>query len=181
MSLFKEYWLSDYYRNTDGKKYHFVRYFFMGKKMRLLYWLRKCQFSHKFHNYFCRFIYYMFYYGWNNNHISWRTRIGKGLYLGHNGGRYLNAEAIIGKNCNINQNVTIGQENRGSREGSPTIGDAVWIGANTVIVGKVHIGNNVLIAPNSFVNFDIEENSIYVNGKVIKNNNSTDKYICDVV
>ena len=30
--------------------------------------------------------------------------------------------------------------------GCPTIGDNVWIGANAVIVGKINMGNNVLMS-----------------------------------
>ena len=42
----------------------------------------------------------------------------------------------------------------------PTIGDEVWIGVNTTIVGKVTIGDDVLIAPNAFVNCDIPSHSV---------------------
>lgn len=48
----------------------------------------------------------------------------------------------------------------GGRKGSPTIGSKVWIGVNATIVGNVRIGDNVLIAPNSFVNKDVPDNSI---------------------
>jgi Serine acetyltransferase len=59
----------------------------------------------------------------------------------------------LAKNCNIAQGVTIAQANRGRNEGVPEIGDEVWIGPNAVIVGKIKIGNNVLIAPNAYVEF----------------------------
>ena len=42
----------------------------------------------------------------------------------------------------------------------PTIGDEVWIGVNTTIVGKVSIGDDVLIAPNAFVTCDIPSHSV---------------------
>lgn len=42
----------------------------------------------------------------------------------------------------------------------PTIGDEVWIGVNTTIVGKVTIGDDVLIAPNAFANCDIPSHSV---------------------
>ena len=38
------------------------------------------------------------------------------------------------ENCNIHKGVTIGQENRGKRKGTPVIGDEVWIGINATIV-----------------------------------------------
>ena len=64
------------------------------------------------------------------------------------------------RNCNIHKSVTIKQENRGKRKGVPTIGNEVWIGVNATIVGKVTIGDDVLIAPTAFVNCDIPSRSV---------------------
>jgi serine O-acetyltransferase len=107
------------------------------------------------------------------------TKIGEGFYLGHWGSLVINPNAVIGKNCNIAQGVTIGQQNRGKNTGFPTIGDEVWIGTNAVIVGGITIGNNVLIAPNSYVNFDVPENSIVMGnpGKIYEAENATEGYI----
>lgn len=55
------------------------------------------------------------------------------------------------------------------RCGTPQIGDRVWIGINTTIVGNIRIGNDVLIAPNSYVNQDIPDHSVvFGNPCVIK-------------
>jgi len=107
------------------------------------------------------------------------TQIGEGFYLGHWGSLVINPKTIIGKNCNIAQGVTIGQQNRGKNEGSPVIGDEVWIGANAVIVGAVTIGNNVLIVPNSYVNFDVPANSVVIGNpaKIIPAADATMEYI----
>ncbi len=107
------------------------------------------------------------------------TQIGKGFYLGHWGSLVINPKTKIGKNCNIAQGVTIAQANRGKNEGVPEIGDEVWIGPNAVIVGKIKIGNNVLIAPNSYVNFDVPSNSIVVGNPatISANENATLGYI----
>ncbi|MFL9834755.1 serine O-acetyltransferase [Chryseobacterium terrae] len=107
------------------------------------------------------------------------TQIGEGFYLGHWGNLVINPKTIIGKNCNIAQGVTIGQQNRGKNEGYPVIGDEVWIGPNSVVVGKINIGKNVLIAPNAFVNFDVPDNCV-VSGnpaKIYPNENATEGYI----
>ncbi|KAA2221218.1 serine O-acetyltransferase [Chryseobacterium sediminis] len=107
------------------------------------------------------------------------TQIGEGFYLGHWGSLVINPKTIIGKNCNIAQGVTIGQQNRGKNEGSPIIGDEVWIGTNAVIVGSITIGNNVLIVPNSYVNFDVPSNSVVIGNpaKIIPTPNATMDYI----
>ena len=111
--------------------------------------------------------------------IPTKTKIGKGLYIGHFGTLIINKNAIIGENCNLSPNVIIGETNRGEKRGSPKIGDKVWIGSGAVIVGSISIGNNVLIAPNSFVNEDIPNNSIVIGNPatIIQNNNATKDYI----
>jgi serine O-acetyltransferase len=107
------------------------------------------------------------------------TQIGEGIYLGHWGSLVINPKAKIGKNCNIAQGVTIGQQNRGKNEGFPEIGDEVWIGPNVVIVGGIKIGNNVLIAPNSYVNFDVPSNSVVMGNpaQILPNENAAEGYI----
>lgn len=115
------------------------------------------------------------------NHIDlyYKTRIGGGLYIGHPYGITVNSDVIMGDNCNIHKGVTIGQENRGSRKGTPIIGDNVWIGINATIVGKVKIGSDVLIAPNSYVNCDVPDHSIvFGNPCIIKHDDhATEGYI----
>ncbi|MEY8758552.1 serine acetyltransferase [Chryseobacterium tongliaoense] len=107
------------------------------------------------------------------------TEIGEGFYLGHWGSLVINPNAKIGINCNIAQGVTIGQQNRGKNEGFPKIGNEVWIGPNAVIVGGITIGDNVLIGPNSYVNFDVPSNSVVIGnpGKIYSTENATEGYI----
>ena len=95
----------------------------------------------------------------------------------------MNPDAVIGCNCNINKGATIGKENRGKRKGAPILGDCVWVGVNATIVGKITIGNDVLIAPNSYVNFDVPDHSIVIGnpGIVIRRESATVNYISRVV
>lgn len=111
--------------------------------------------------------------------IATSINIGPGLYLGHPYGITINPKVQIGKNCNIHKGVTIGQENRGRRKGCPCIGDCVWIGVNSTIVGNVSIGNDVLIAPNTFVNRDVPSHSVVFGSPcVVKHkDNATKGYI----
>lgn len=115
--------------------------------------------------------------------LSYNTQIAEGFYIGHVGNININPKVIIGNNVNIAQGVTIGQENRGKRKGTPTIGNRVWIGANAVIVGRVKIGDDVLIAPNSYVNFDVPNHSIVIGnpGKIIHKENAIESYINKIV
>jgi len=111
--------------------------------------------------------------------IPHETKIGKGFFIGHYGTVIISPDAILGENCNISPGVTIGQSNRGYLKGSPKLGDRVWIGTNSVIVGQITIGSNVLIAPNSTVTINVPDNSM-VRGnppKIVPWENATDGYI----
>ena len=142
-------------------------------------YMRKCQ---EAKNPISRFFYkLLFAYFRNKNHVEmpFNINIGEGLYLGHPYCITINPQVIIGKNCNIHKGVTIEQENRGTRKGTPIIGNEVWIGINTTIVGAVHIGNDVLIAPNTYVNCDIPDHSVvFGNPCIIKSREyATEGYI----
>ena len=107
------------------------------------------------------------------------TQIGEGLFLGHIGRVIVNQDAVIGRNVNLGTGVTIGQENRGKRKGCPVIGNEVWIGTNAVVVGNITIGDDVLIAPLAYVNFDVPSHSIVVGnpGRIITVTDATGEYI----
>ncbi|SHG98384.1 serine acetyltransferase [Chryseobacterium oranimense] len=152
----------------------------INPNLHFIYVLRKAQ---KYNNkpvsgIFWKFVlrHYQIKYGYQ---IYPETEIGEGFYLGHWGSLVINPKAKIGKNCNIAQGVTIGQQNRGKLQGFPTISDEVWIGANAVIVGGITIGSNVLIAPNSYVNFDVPANSVVVGnpGVIYPAESATESYI----
>lgn len=161
-------YLTDRQRNIEG-----------GYKLRFLWLLRTAKSTNnKIMRLFCRVAlrHYVRQYGLE---IPWTINLGKGLYLGHAFNITINGKAIIGDNCNIHKGVTIGQENRGVRKGTPSIGNSVWIGINATIVGNIHIGDDVLIAPNSYVNCDVPSHSVvFGNPCVIKHrDNATEGYI----
>ena len=89
--------------------------------------------------------------------ISYRTQIGKGLYIGHFGNVVIHGDTVIGKNCNISQGITIGVSNHGEKKGVPTIGNKVFIGPNACIFGNITVGNNVTIGANSVVTENIAD------------------------
>ncbi len=107
------------------------------------------------------------------------TNIGRGFRIVHFGHIVVNPEAVIGENFNISQGCLIGNA-QGKNAGIPIIGNNVCMNANSVIIGNAHIGNNVLIAPGAFINFDVPDNSIVIGnpGQIIARETSpTKKYI----
>lgn len=142
---------------------------------------RKCEYWRERN----RIIFYCFRFRYERYKIKYNTdipasvKIGKGFKVRHLGGIVINPKAKIGEFVDILNGVMIGAEDRGKRKGAPRIGNNVFIGANAIIVGKVIIEDNVLIAPGAYVNFDVPANSIVIgNPGAIKHNiKATEGYI----
>jgi serine O-acetyltransferase len=79
-----------------------------------------------------------------------KTEVGGGLYFPRFGAIIL-SHGSIGANCTIEQNVTLGIAGRGDERGHPTIGNRVFIGAGSMIVGKIIVGDDAYIFPGSVV------------------------------
>lgn len=107
------------------------------------------------------------------------TVIGKGFRISHFGHIVINPKTIIGNNFNISQGCLIGYS-EGKQKGVPIIGNNVCMNANSIVIGGCVIGDNVLIAPGAFVNFDVPSNSVVIGnpGSIKTQNESpTRKYI----
>ena len=111
--------------------------------------------------------------------ISTSASIGEGVYLGHPYNITVAGGVTMGKNCNLHKGCTIGRENRGKRVGVPTLGDCVYVGINSTMVGNITVGDDVFIAPGAFVNFDVPSHSVVVGnpGTIHARENATENYI----
>lgn len=110
------------------------------------------------------------------------TKIGKGLQISHFGTCLVHTKAVFGENCYFSHNIAVGVSKRGPKQGVPTVGNRVWIGANAIVMGNITIGDDVLIAGNSFVNVDVPAHSIVLGNpaKIIPRDNATEGYILNV-
>lgn len=86
---------------------------------------------------------------------------GKGLTIYHWGSIIINGNVRLGKNCVLYPGVLIGWQGPDKR-GCAEIGDNVFIGSGTKIIGHVKIGNNVIIGQNCVIVKDIPDNSVVV-------------------
>lgn len=91
-----------------------------------------------------------------------QASIGPGLRIGHFGGITISSHAIIGRNCAISQNVTIGVNGHGAKTGAPTVGDDVYIAPGARVFGRIRVGNNVKIGANAVVYRDVPDNAVVV-------------------
>lgn len=114
--------------------------------------------------------------------IPYNTEIGPGLYIGHFGGIVVNWQARIGKNCNLNHDVTIGVTYGGKSPGVPIIGDNVYLGPGSKIIGGITIGKHCAIGANSVVTKDMPDGAAVVGipGEIASMKGSTN-YVVNTV
>ena len=113
--------------------------------------------------------------------IPWACEIGEALYIGHYGSIILAPEARIGHNCSLAQNVTIGCAPSGEGRGAPTIGNRVFIGAHSIIVGRITIGDDAVICPGAVVNRSVPARAVVLGNpaRVVSYDGSFDSVFYD--
>lgn len=175
---------SDVYRITGRLDARAVlRSVLFGGAFKYTFWMRTCRYtrSNPLLKYSLHLLarmllqHYRFKFGID---IPYATQIGSGFYIGHFSGIFVNADCVIGKNCNISQGVTLGNANRGRNKGSPIVGDNVYFGPGAKVVGAVRIGNYAAIGANCVVTHDVPDHGVVIGvpGRVISTAGS-DGYI----
>ncbi len=97
----------------------------------------------------------------------------EGLSIAHWGPIVVHPSARIGKNCRIHQCVTIGATNGQTK--AAKIGDNVFIGPCSSVIGNIEIGNDIAIGANTVVTKSFLDDGITIAGtpaKKISDNNS---------
>lgn len=93
--------------------------------------------------------------------IPWGVHAGRNLTIYHGQGLVVNDGVIIGENCTLRHNTTIGnKEVGGVYSEAPVLGNNVDVGANVVIIGPVIVGDNVVIGAGSVVVKSIKGDSV---------------------
>ena len=99
-------------------------------------------------------------------HLNSNINVGKGLYIVHGNGVYLNCKEI-GDNFTVYQCVTLGSENKDCSAG-PVVGNNVTIYTGAVVAGEIILHDGAVIGANSFVDKDVPENTLAITGRMTK-------------
>lgn len=81
------------------------------------------------------------------------AKIGPGIYFPHPTGIVIGGEWDIGAGVSILQGVTLGRRGSGQRRSS--VGDGVFLGAGSKVIGELAIGSNASIGANAVVLTDV--------------------------
>lgn len=174
-------WYSDYIRTTDDDKLiwtHFIRDFLFQHRLQYMVYFRYAQTTkNKIIKMFCEYKLFRLCRKYGIE-IKTNTQIGRGFLMIHPYNITVSPFATIGNNVTMMKGSTIGIS-AGKHKGAPRIGDCVYIGINSTIIGGIEVGNDVMIAPNTFVNENIPSHSIVVGNpcRVIHKENATADYI----
>lgn len=174
-------WFNDYIRTTDDETmiwFHFFKDFIFQHRLRYMVYFRICQKSNnKLVRFYCDFKLYRLCRKYGIE-IKTKTKIGPGFVMAHPYNITINPEAKLGSNINMMKGATIGASG-GKNPGAPILGDCVFVGLNSTILGGITIGNDVMIAPNTFVNQNVPDHSIVIGNpcKIIPRENATSEYI----
>lgn len=158
-------WYKDYIRVTDDEKFllkHYLRDYIFQHRLRYMICFRKAKNSkNKIKK---------LYYEWRlyrlgrkyGIELKTQTEVGEGFVMTHPYNITVSPFAKIGKNVTMLKGATIGLTAGGEKPGAPIIGDSVYVGLNSTVLGGVTIGNDVLIAPNTLVNCDVPAHSVVI-------------------
>lgn len=99
--------------------------------------------------------------------IDYRMKFGSNLMLPHPNGVVIHEDAVIGNNCMIMQQVTIGITAEGN---PPIIGNDVYVGAGAKILGNVRVGDGARIGAQAVVLSDVPAHctAVGIPGRVIR-------------
>jgi serine O-acetyltransferase len=79
------------------------------------------------------------------------AKIGRGFFIDHGMGIVIGETVEIGKNCVMFHGVTLGGTGKVKGKRHPTIGDNVLIGAESMLLGPINVGNDVKIGANTTI------------------------------
>lgn len=185
MNFSHQPWFSDYIRTKETKDFSFLTFvkdFLFYHRVKYMVYFRLSQSTkNKLLKLFYEYKLYRLCRKYGIE-IKTETKIGEGFCMIHPYNITVSTFAVLGKNVNMYKGSTIGN-NTGNPFGAPVIGDCVQIGINSTVIGGITVGNDVVIAPNTFVNQDIPDHSVVVGNpcKIYHKDNATGQFIWNKV
>ena len=95
---------------------------------------------------------------WTGVEIHPGAQIGRRFFIDHAMGVIIGETTIIGDDCVLYQNVTVGGTGKESGKRHPTLGNNVMVGVGAAVLGSITIGDNSKIGGGSVVVKDVPPN-----------------------
>jgi serine O-acetyltransferase len=90
------------------------------------------------------------------------VRVGRRVSIDHQSGIVIHGHTVIGDECRIRQNTTMGVRNVDDPYAAPVLGRGVDVGAGAVILGRVTIGDGASVGANAVVLQDVPPRALAI-------------------
>lgn len=167
-------------KNRDPSARNWLEILLLYPGVHAIVWYRVAHFFYKIHLrflakvlcYSCRF--------WTGIEIHPAATIGKRLFIDHGAGVVIGETSVIGDDCTIYQNSTLGGTGKEHNKRHPTLGNNVVVGAGAKVLGNITIGNNVKVGANAVVLKSVPDNCTVVGvGRIVNATSKTQDCDCD--
>ena len=100
------------------------------------------------------------------------AQLGKGVFIDHGMGVVIGETTVIGDNCTLYQNVTLGGTGKDTGKRHPTLGNNVLVGSGAKVLGPFRVGDNARIAAGAVVLTEVPDNAtaVGVPAKIVRVN-----------
>jgi len=94
--------------------------------------------------------------------LPYSARIGRRVVIEHQGSIVVHGNAVVGDECILRQNVTLGNRTMDQPWDAPILGARVNVGAGAKILGAVTIGEGAQVGANAVVHVDVPAGAVAV-------------------
>jgi serine O-acetyltransferase len=88
------------------------------------------------------------------------AQIGRRVVIDHGMGTVIGETAVVGDDCLIYQNVTLGSSRFRQGQRHPVLDRGVIVGVGATIIGPVHVGEEAKVGAGAVVVRDVESNTV---------------------
>jgi serine O-acetyltransferase len=94
--------------------------------------------------------------------LPFDVRVGRRVSVDHQSGIVIHGHTVIGDDCRIRQNITMGVRSLDDPTAAPILERGVDVGAGAVIVGRITIGEGASIGANAVVLHDVPPGALAI-------------------
>jgi serine O-acetyltransferase len=87
--------------------------------------------------------------------LPYAVRLGRRVIVEHQGGIVVHGATVIGDDCIIRQNCTLGIRRMDALADAPILEDGVQLGAGAVVLGRITLGRGAIVGANAVVLKDV--------------------------
>ncbi|QQV78067.1 serine acetyltransferase [Sphingomonas aliaeris] len=94
--------------------------------------------------------------------LPYSVVLGRNVVVEHQGGIVVHGDTVIGDDCIIRQNCTLGIRRLDALNDAPVLGRGVQLGAGSVVLGKITLGDGAIVGANAVVLVDVPARALAI-------------------